>query len=54
MEEKLDKLFSLFNDLKNQQLFILAIQQILTTYREFPSTLYQILKHTNKLIYSKV
>lgn len=54
MEEKIDKLFHLFHDLKNQQLFALSIQQILSIYSDHPSCLYQILKNTNKLIYSRV
>jgi TATA-binding protein-associated factor len=53
MEEKIDKLFGLFNDYKNQQLFSLCISQILSVYNDYPACLYQILKHTNKLIYSK-
>jgi hypothetical protein len=53
MEEKIDKLFHLFSDLKNQQLFGLSIQQLIAIYSDHPACLYQILKNTNKLIYSK-
>lgn len=53
MEEKIDKLFSLFNDMRNQQLFALSIQQLFSVYNEYPACLYQILRHTNRLLYSR-
>ncbi|CAK70522.1 unnamed protein product (macronuclear) [Paramecium tetraurelia] len=53
MEDKINKLFALFNDFKNQQLFSLALAQIVNVYNDYPACLYQILRKTNKLIYSR-
>ncbi|KAM3139078.1 hypothetical protein pb186bvf_008889 [Paramecium bursaria] len=52
MEEKINKLFALFNDMKNQQLFGLALTQIVSIYNDYPECLFQILRQTNKLVYS--
>lgn len=53
MEEKINKLFQIFSEYKNQQLYSLCISQILSIYSEYPACLYHILRKTNKLIYSK-
>jgi TATA-binding protein-associated factor len=53
MEDKINKLFAIFNDFKNQQLFSLALAQIVNIYNDYPACLYQILRKTNKLIYSR-
>lgn len=53
MEEKINKLFAIFNDLKNQNLFSLALAQIVSIYNDYPACLYQILRKSNRLLYSR-
>jgi len=40
MEDKINKLFAIFNDFKNQQLFTLALAQVVSIYNDYPACLY--------------
>lgn len=52
MEAKLDKIFNLFQDKKNESLFELCVRQIVEIYKDSPSSIYYLLKKAMRLLFS--
>jgi len=52
MEQKLDKLFEIFEDIKLRNLFQIAVKQIAELYRNNPSCINYLLKKALKLVFS--